>query len=398
MGSITLSGRGRRRVLRGHPWIYSDDLTEGEGEPGELLPVAGPDGAPLGWGLYSSHSKISARLVTRTKDQPKREFWAQRVRLAIEARASAGLLDPAGACRLIAGDADGIPGLVADRYADVLVLQSGCQGSDRMLEFIVELIDEAMPFPLNSVLNRSDTTVRRHEDLETRVEWLRGEREGSFEVVEQGPCVERMVYEVDVLHGHKTGHYLDQRDNRVLAARSAEGGAVLDAFSYDGLFGIRAALAGAKSVLCLDQSESAGERVLRNAERNGVADRVRFEKVNAMHNLRDRVDQGESYRLVVCDPPAFARNKRESEGAHRGYRELARRGLALTELGGAFVIASCSYNIDRKSFTGCLADASLQVDREARIFNFTGASADHPVLATIPETDYLKCAFIRVGS
>ena len=207
-----------------------------------------------------------------------------------------------------------------------------------------------------------------------------------------------MVYEVDVLAGHKTGHYLDQRDNRVLAARCAEGGAVLDAFSYDGLFGIRAALAGAKSVLCLDQSESAGERVMRNAERNGVADRVSFEKVNAMHNLRDRVDAGENYRLVVCDPPAFARNKRETEGAQRGYRELARRGLALTELGGAFVIASCSYNIDRKSFTGCLADASLQVAREARIFNFTGAAADHPVLATIPETDYLKCAFIRVGS
>ena len=398
MGSITLSGRGRRRVLRGHPWIYSDDLTEGEGDPGELLPVAGPDGAPLGWGLYSSHSKISVRLVTRTKEQPKRDFWAQRVRLAIESRIAAGLMDPAGACRLIAGDADGIPGLVADRYGDVLVLQSGCQGSDRMLEFIVELIDEAMPFPLNSVLDRSDTTVRRHEDLEMRVEWLRGAREGSIEVVEEGPCVERMVYEVDVLNGHKTGHYLDQRDNRVLAARQAAGGDVLDSFSYDGLFGIRAALAGAKSVLCLDQSESAGERVLRNAERNGVADRVRFEKVNAMHNLRDRVDKGESYRLVVCDPPAFARNKRESEGAHRGYRELARRGLALTELGGTFVIASCSYNIDRKSFTGCLADASLQVDREARIFNFSGASADHPVLATVPETDYLKCAFVRVGS
>jgi len=191
---------------------------------------------------------------------------------------------------------------------------------------------------------------------------------------------------------------LDQRDNRVRAAREVAGGNVLDAFSYDGLFGIRAALAGAKSVLCLDQSESAGERVMENAERNGVQDRVRFEKVNAMHNLRDRVDADESYRLVVCDPPAFARNKREAEGAQRGYRELARRGLALTELGGAFVLASCSYNIDRKSFVGCLADASLMVEREARIFNFTGASADHPVLATIPETDYLKCAFVRVGS
>jgi len=398
MGSITLSGRGRRRLLRGHPWIYADDIADGLGEPGELLPVAGPDGKSLGWGLFSSHSKISVRLVSRQKEQPKREFWSQRVRLAIEARTSAGLMDPAGACRLIAGDADGVPGLVVDRYADVLVLQSGCQGSDRMLEFILELVDEAMPFQINSVLDRSDTAVRRHEDLESRVEWMRGAREGSIEVVEEGPCLPRMVYEVDVREGHKTGHYLDQRDNRALAASCAGGGAVLDAFSYDGLFGIRAALAGAESVLCLDQSESAGERVLRNAERNGVADRVRFEKVNAMHNLRDRVDAGESYRLVICDPPAFARNKRETDGAQRGYRELARRGLALTEMGGVFTLASCSYNIDRKTFTGCLADASLQVDREARIFNFTGASADHPVLATVPESDYLKCAFVRVGS
>jgi len=404
MGRITLTGRGRRRLLRGHPWIYADDAAEGEGQPGELLSVAAPDGATLGWGLFSTHSKISVRLVTRSKEQPDRAFWQSRVQQAVDARARHGLLAPDGACRLIAGDADGLPGLVVDRYADVLVFQSGGQAADRMLPFLEELLLETLPFEVGAILDRSDASVRKHEGLEPRVEWRRGERTAPSEVVEEGAGVPRMVYEVDVLEGHKTGHYLDQRDNRARAARFAEGAAVLDVFSYDGLFGIRAALAGARSVLCLDQAEAAGERLLRNAERNGVADRVSFERVKALDDLRRRAEEKERYDLVVLDPPAFARNKREAEGALRGYRELNRRGMELCTPNGLLVSASCSYNIDRDTFTRCLAQASLDVPsedrtgRELRIFAVAGAAADHPVLATLPETDYLKCVFAHVGS
>ena len=361
MGRIKLTGRGRRRLLRGHPWIYADDIADGEGEPGELLSVSAPDGAPLGWGLFSAHSRISVRLVTRAPAQPDRAFWAGRMRAAVEARGALGLLDPRGACRLVFGDADGFPGLVADHYAGTLVLQSGCQGSDRMLDFLLELLLEALPFPLEHVLERSDTAVRKHEALEPRVHWHRGGTSGPIEVVESPPSAPRLVYEVDVEHGHKTGHYLDQRVNRVSAAETVAGGArVLDAFSYDGLFGIRAALAGAESVVCVDQSEEAGERVLRNAERNGVADRVRFERANAMVDLKRRAEAGERHDLVITDPPAFARAKRETEGALRGYRELARRGLALTNPGGVLVAASCSHNVDRKAFTRCLAEGSVR--------------------------------------
>ncbi len=399
MGKVTISGRGRRRVLRGHPWIYADDVAEGAGEPGELLPVFAPDNTPLGWGLFSTHSRIAVRLVTDSATQPDRAFWASRVGQAIEARSAAGLLAEDGACRLIAGDADGVPGLVVDRYADVLVMQSGCQASDRMLPFVQELIEEIAPFPIRAVFDRSDSSVRRHEALEPRTEWRKGERGDAIEIVEEGEGVPRLVYEVDVTAGHKTGHYLDQRDNRAYAATyAARGeGAVLDVFSYDGLFGIRAALRGAKSVLCLDQSEAAGERCLRNAERNGVADRVRFEKVKALDDLRRRVEAEEQYDLVIIDPPAFARNKREADGAVRGYREVNRRALELARVGGVVVTASCSYNIDRQTFTQCLADASSIAHREARIFRFSGAAADHPVLATLPESDYLKCAFVRAG-
>lgn len=399
-----VSGRGRRRLLRGHPWIYQDDIATGEGEPGELLPVIAPDGSPLGWGLFSSHSRISVRLITRSKEQPTRDFWLTRIGDAVRARAEAGLLDPAGACRLIAGDADGLPGFVVDRYGSTLVFQSGCQASDRMMSFYSDLLDEVLPFEVTAILNRSDSSVRKHEDLEPTVEWLRGKHDEPIDVVEEGPGVPRLLYEVDLIHGHKTGHYLDQRDNRAYAASFASPGPdgvakrVLDVFSYDGLFGIRAALAGAESVLCLDQSESAGERCMRNAERNGVADRVRFERVKALDDLRERAENEETYDLVIVDPPAFARSKREADGAVRAYRELNRRAMQLTAPGAVLVSASCSYNIDRGTFVHALAEASFIAHREARIFRFAGAAADHPVLVTVPETDYLKCAFIRVGT
>lgn len=404
MGRITTNGRGRRWLERGHRWLYADDVADGKGERGELIAVAGPNSEPLGWGLFSSHSKIAVRLVTRAADQPNRAFWAGLIQRALLARRRQGLLHPKGACRLVSGDADGIPGMIIDRYADVLVLQSGCQGSDRMRDFLLELVLEALeaeglPAP-RAVLDRSDTSVRRLEDLEPKVEWVRGEPVAELEVEE--PATEttaRMVYEVDVLRGHKTGHYLDQVANRRRAAglvAALEDARVLDAFSYDGLFGVRAALAGAKDVLLLDQSAEAGERALRNAERNGVASKVRFEKVNAMHDLRDRAEKDEQYDVAIVDPPAFARNKREVEGAARGYRELNRRAMAMISTGGILVTASCSYAIKREDFIGYVTDAAVSAGRDAWLLELASASPDHPVLLGLPETNYLKCAFVRL--
>ena len=397
MGRIQLTGRGRRRLLSGHPWIYVDDVGGGEGDAGELVPVHAPDDAPLGWGLLSTKSKIAVRLVSRSPEQPNRAFWAERVASAVRHRSELGLLHPRGACRLSSGDAEGLPGFVVDRYGDRLVVQSGCQGSDRMRDFLVELFREALPFEVAGVYERSDSATRKHEELRPSVGWLAGDPTDEVEIEEpERDGLPRLVYEVSLVEGHKTGHYLDQRENRAEASRLAAGKRVLDAFSYDGLFGIRAALAGASSVLCLDQAQAAGERLVRNAERNGVADRVRFERVNAMHDLRDRAERGERYDLVVLDPPAFARNKREVEGAVRGYRELNRRAMALLDPGGVLVSASCSYNIDRTSFVGCLAKASLDARKRARIFAVRGAAADHPALANLPESEYLKACFCRV--
>jgi 23S rRNA (cytosine1962-C5)-methyltransferase len=399
MGRVTLSGRGRRRLLGGHPWVYADDVAASEAAPGELVAVHGPDGSALGFGLWSSSSRIALRLVTRRSTAPDRGFWAERVEQALALRAAAGLLGPRDACRLLHGDADGFPGLVVDRYADALVLQSGCQGSDLLVETVLELLLERLPFPVEAVLERSDAAVRAHEALEPRVRWLRGERQEPFEAREAARAeTPELVFEVSLTTGHKTGHYLDQRANRARAARDARGARVLDAFCYDGLFGIRAALGGAREVLLLDQSEDALERAARNAERNGVAGVVARRRANAMHALRDLAQTGERFDLVVLDPPAFAKKKGEVEGALRGYRELNRRALQLLEPGGVLVTCSCSHNVDRDAFRAALGAAAVAAGREARIVEFRGASEDHPVLATLPESEYLKCAVVRVGT
>jgi 23S rRNA (cytosine1962-C5)-methyltransferase len=273
----------------------------------------------------------------------------------------------------------------------VLVVQSGVQASDRMREFLLELLLEALPFEPQAVVERSDASVRRLEALEPQSGVLSGALPETVEVAEEG-----LRYEVDVLGGHKTGHYLDQRDNRALAAARARGGRVLDAFCYDGLFGVRAALAGAREVVCVDQAEAAGERVLRNAERNGVAGKVRFERANCMHDLRDREQAGERFELVVVDPPAFARNKRELAGAERGYVELNRRAMALVEPGGTLVSASCSYHVRPEGFVRFLASAARLADRRAYLEELRGAAPDHPAWLALPESSYLKCAFLRV--
>lgn len=392
MSKMVLSGKGRRWLQKGHPWVYADDVADGLGQPGELLPVEDPNGEPMGWALFSASSRIALRMVTREATQPNRAFWAARVARAVAVRAKHDLLDPEGACRLIAGDADGLPGFIADRYRDVLVLQCSTQSADRMRDFLVELVQEAMPFPLTTVVDRSDVAVRRFEGLESRVEVVQGPEPAPQLVHEP----DGLTFEVDVLQGHKTGAYLDQRDNRRRAAALAPGRRVLDAFAYDGLFGIRAALAGAEEVVCLEQNAAACERIRANAERNGVSDRVQIERVNCMQDLRRRAETDERYGVVVLDPPAFARNKKELEGAERGYVELNRRAALLLEPHGDLISASCSYAAKAEAFVRWIGVAARLAGREAWLESLHGAAPDHPYRIELPESQYLKCAFVRL--
>ncbi len=388
-GRVRLTGRGRRRLEGGHPWVFADDLAQEEAPPGAVVAVEDPRGGVVGYGLYSSQSKIRVRVFLRGATPPAEDHWRSRLARSIEARTRGGLFDARGACRLVAGDADLVPGMVIDFYAGVCVLQSGAQGADELRdELVAGLMATVAP---RAIVERSDSAVRRLEGLEKRVGVLHGELSGEIEVLEDG-----LVYEVDVLGGHKTGHYLDQRSNRRLAARGARGAEFLDAFCYDGLFGIRAALEGARAVVCLDQSEGALERARRNAERNGVLERVSFERVDVMRELKHRDDFLRRFEIVVVDPPAFAKNKSELEGAERGYRELNTRALALVASGGLLVSASCSYAMRSELFLNVLAQAAHASGRGAYLEQLCGAAPDHPHLLTLPESNYLKCAFLRV--
>lgn len=391
-GIVHATGKGRRWLAGGHPWLYRDDVATADAEPGDLVAVHDPSGATIGHGLFSARSRIAVRFVTRGSERPDAEFWARRVRRAVAHRAQRGFLEPRAACRVLAGDADGVPGLVVDRYADVLVVQSGTLAADRLRDGIVERIVAELPFAVSCVYERSDAGARKLEGLDERTGPLRGELPAELVVHDEG-----LSYEVDVAHGHKTGHYLDQRENRAATAARARGERVLDAFCYDGLFAIRAALGGAAEVLGIDQSEKALERARRNAERNGVQDRVRFERADCMQDLRRRATVGERYGVVVLDPPAFARNRSEVAGAERGYVELNRRGFELVADGGTLVSASCSFNVRTADFTSWIARAAHMAGVDAWLDELRGAPADHPVLLTLPESSYLKCVYARVG-
>lgn len=392
LGRARLTGRGRRRWLSGHPWIYADDLSEVEAGPGALVAVEDPRGARVAWALFSAGTKLALRMVSGTEREPGREHWRAALARSIALRDREGLLDPADACRLLHGDAEGTPGLVIDRYADVVVLQSGTQAADRLRDVFVELLRELLPWRPRAIVERSDTAVRRLEGLEPRSGVLAGELPSEL-VVREGD----LVYEVDVLRGHKTGHYLDQRENRKAAAQHAVGARVLDAFCYDGLFGLRAALAGAVDVLCLDQSREALERLARNAQRNGVAGRVRAERSDAMGDLRARAAAGEQYDLIALDPPPFARSRAELAGAERGYRELNLRALRLLAPGGRLASSSCSHALSSARFVELLGEAARDAGRAAWLEELRGAARDHPQLLTLPESGYLKCALVRVA-
>ncbi|MCP5024243.1 MAG: class I SAM-dependent rRNA methyltransferase [bacterium] len=391
MGKLTTTGKGRRWVAGGHPWIYKDDIAAGKGEPGELLAVDDPSGKTMGWGLFSTTSRIAVRMVTRSEEQPNRDFWKSRMQRAIDVRTRAGLMDTDGACRLIAGDGDGFPGLVIDRYTDVLVMQCTTQSSERMRDFLLEVLKECLPFAPSAIYNRSDVGIRKLEDLDPRLEWIEGSNPGLITVREGA-----VKYLVDVEQGHKTGSYLDQSANHQRFGALAKGKRVLDAFAYNGLFGLHAAVAGAEHVVFLEQNQLACDRIMENAKLNGVEGRIEVRKANCMQAMRKMAGDGEKYGLMSIDPPAFARNRRETAGAERGYVELNRRGLAMMEEGGMVVSASCSYNVRPEDFLAYLRKASHLAGRETWLESMEGPSLDHPQLLTIPETRYLKCAFLRV--
>ena len=381
--AVAVTVRGERRLKSGHPWIYRSDLRRAAAGPGDVVRVVGADRRTLGYATYSSRSVIALRMLTRRDVRPDAAFWRARLEAAIRYRESLDV--DATAYRLVHGEGDRLPGLVVDRYGDVLVAQALSQTTDRLLPLIGELLAELLR-PAG-ILARNDPRVRTLEGLDRAVELRQGQVPPEVEVREGA-----VRLSADPWRGQKTGLFLDQRENRLAAAACARGRA-FDGFSYTGAFALQMAPA-CDEVVAVEASEDAVAALARNAGRNGAAN-VRPRAGNVFDVLRECDRAGERFDTVVLDPPAFAKNRAAAARALAGYKEINLRALRVLAPGGALITSSCSYHVDEPAFVRMLASAAADARAEVRIVEKRLQSRDHPVLATVPETSYLKCVVLR---
>lgn len=385
-----LPGRDRR-VRAGHPWAYSNEIAMQPAyrhmAPGEVVRLEGADGARLGAFMFNPHSLIAARRLDRDGGAAIDAGWvASRVAGAAGLRAQ---LCDTPYHRLVHAEADGLPGLIVDRYGDVVVLAANTAGMDRLTPFVVEAL-RAVGAP-RAVVARNDASSRRLEALPAEVRVLAGDAAGT--VVEEGG----VTFPVDVLGGQKTGFFFDQRPNRDRVAGLAAGARVLDVFCHTGAFGLRAAAAGAAEVTLVDSSEAALARAAEAAARNGLAPRVTLRRGDAFEVLVALAEAGTRWEVVICDPPAFAKTRKDKEAGLRAYARLARLAAPLVSPGGFLFIASCSHHAGPPEFAGAVAAGLARARRDGRIVLSSGAGCDHPVHPHLPESAYLKAQLIQLS-
>ncbi len=448
---VTLAKKRKKRLEQGHPWVFKSEIEKVEGEagkPGELAEVFDHTGRYLGTGYYNPQSQMTVRIVSYKRiEAMDAAFFAARFK---ECKAYRDRFVGVGAsCRLVYGEADYLPGLVVDRFGEVLVVQVLSLGMDVRREAIVEAL--AVVFQPAGIYERSDVPVRRLEGLEERTGVLYGDCPRIVEIVENG-----LRLTVDIHEGQKTGYFFDQRDNRAAlrplmkgwGARSGirleereqdgrtelvpvnkngsvvtyphwDGATVLECFSHTGSFTLHACEYGAKKVTCLDISEHAIETARGNVERNGFGDRVEFVVADAFDYLREQVRGlaereeraagttdtskplsagGRTWDVVILDPPAFAKSKGAIESACRGYKDINLHGMKLVNEGGYLVTASCSYHVGPDLFLQAIQDAAVDAGKLLRLVEFRGAGKDHPQLLAAEESDYLKFAIFEVRS
>jgi len=381
--TVTISARGEERLRSGHPWIYRSDVKAADAAAGDRVVVqSARGGKPLGAAFYSDRSQITLRLLTRGATPADDALIRKRIEDAVAFRRSLAI--DATAYRLIHGEADLLPSIVVDRYADYLVVQTLSQGADRMLPLLTETLQNMLQ--PKGILARNDPRTRSLEGLEQKVEVIAGDIPETIDVIENG-----VRYDVDVRRGQKTGLFLDQRENRSAARQYAQG-RLLDCFTYNGGFALTLAPKCSETI-AYDVSEEAIARVKKNAAANGLSIDARVG--NVFDELRGLERLGERFDTIVLDPPAFAKNKAAVANARAGYKEINLRSLKLLNPGGILVTCSCSYNISEALFAEIVYEAAVDAMANVTVVEKRMQGRDHPVLLGVPETYYLKCFVLR---
>jgi len=383
-GSVVISGRGVERIRLGHLWVYRSDVRSAQAEPGAVVRLTDERGRYQGRAFYSDKSQIAIRLLTREDRPVGREFFAARLRQAIAYRER--IVENSEAFRLVYSEGDLLPSLIVDRYGEYLVMQTLSQGTERHKELLTELLVEiAAP---KGIFERNDPKVRLLEGLEQRAGVLYGDVPGEIHVKENG-----VAFSYDLPKGQKTGSFLDQRENHFAARRYASGD-VLDCFSYQGGFALTVA-DRCEHVEGIEMAPAAIEAARRNQQLNGVTN-AHFREGNTFDLLKEYDEADRRFRMVILDPPAFAKNRDSIPAAHRGYKEINLRALKLLEPGGYLMTCSCSYHVTEPLFLQILAEAANDAKRNVVVVERRTQAKDHPIVLTMPETHYLKCLIVKV--
>lgn len=383
-----VNGR-QKKLLQGHPWVYGNEIerVEGEIEDGGLVTVVDFRGRYMGTGFYNSKSLITVRLLTHRQEEITDELIASRVKAACDYRRFVMNRPGTDSCRLIYGEADRLPGVIADRFGGVIVLQVLALGMERFTQTIADAL-LACEKP-DCLLLQNDDAIRRKEGMECFTRVLCGTLPEENIIHENG-----VKLAVDVLGGQKTGYFLDQKDNHLFVRQFCKDARVLDCFSYIGAFALNAAAAGAKEVTAVDISEAAVQLIEKNAALNGAD--ITAVCANCFDFLRAQVKAGEKYDVVVLDPPAFTKAHANMASACRGYKEIALSAMRLLPAGGVLATHSCSYHMPEEVFVNTVLSAAQDLHRQVRVITLRRQDIDHPVLAGYPESHYLKSLWLQM--
>lgn len=396
--SVVITRKAENAARAGHPWVYAEEITERRGElrQGCIADVFSQKGAWLGAGFYSETSKIGVRILSDNANESfGPEFFERRVKYALEYRRA--VMEDLGCCRLIFGEADGLPGLTVDKFSDILVAQVLSYGTDSVKDVVYRALCEqleAMGEHVSGVYERNEAALRDLEGLPRYKGWYEGLPHGESTVTEI--CENGVRYAVDFENGQKTGFFLDQKLNRLAVAKLARGRRVLDCFTHTGSFALNAALHGAEHVTAVDVSESAVEMARRNAVLNGLEGRMDFLAADVFELLPRLCEERAKYDLVILDPPAFTKSRRTIHSAERDYREINYRAMRLLPRGGYLATCSCSHFMESENFEYMLKNAAKDANVRLREVEVRKQAPDHPILWNVPETSYLKFYIFQI--